>query len=201
MCEMLWTDPQDQNGRGPSKRVRRPLRFAGIAKVLKLLTCLGRRHRLWARHHASLDGEERGDGRDPVARGPAGRVLGRAQRAPHHRLLLAQLRRPGREPRRVRDDRRHGRDGLHHLPRAAPSGRQADGVRWTRVQHVGLSHLYRTHARADNIIALCLIPFERRGHFESPTTPRARGAARVRKPSRSSRRFWAGEGFACGVGR
>lgn len=143
---MLWTDPQDAQGRGPSKRVRflpvlaRP--HGATTSLTTFSSFAGRRHRFRPRRDSSLDRKERGDGRHSLARGAARRLLGRARWTVYHRLLGAQLRafppllafrvrtdivvpvyvgRSGRQPRCIRYHRRHGRYQVHDLLGAASS--------------------------------------------------------------------------------
>ena len=66
MCEMLWTDPQDASGRGPSKRVRLPTfpstlhRLPWSKRRVRRLTRLIEGCRNWfrTRRDAEMDGEE-----------------------------------------------------------------------------------------------------------------------------------------------
>ena len=57
MCEMLWTDPQDASGRGPSKRVRLPF-SARRRTIADGFDGIGSRNRFWTGCDEKVDGEE-----------------------------------------------------------------------------------------------------------------------------------------------
>lgn len=90
MCEMLWTDPQDANGRGPSKRVRLPAR-PNSARASVDLFVSGGGPRFWPRHHTEMDRKEQHHRHHSKSRSTARRLFGRAQRFVHHHFLGTQL--------------------------------------------------------------------------------------------------------------
>jgi hypothetical protein len=55
MCEMLWTDPQDAQGRGPSKRVSLP---SHSRRAVLMSRIVGSRNWIRTGYYEGLDGEE-----------------------------------------------------------------------------------------------------------------------------------------------
>jgi hypothetical protein len=80
MCEMLWTDPQDMHGRGPSKRVGQssPLWSLGRQRnLMNMCKNTGSRNRFRTRRYKTMDHKKFRNGRHPFSRSPTRRLLSR----------------------------------------------------------------------------------------------------------------------------